>query len=579
MSTDSRPPASASPDSPVSPASGPGSGPGSAPGSVPDSALTARTEQAADGALLEVRELEVSFGSGPGEVRAVRGVSFDLRPGECLAIVGESGSGKSVTARALVGLAGKRARTSAGALTLDGVDLTGLTPGQWRRIRGREVGLVLQAALVALDPLRLVGQEVAEPLRAHRTVPTDQVGKRVLDLLSSVGVPEPEVRAAQRPGQLSGGLRQRALIASAIACEPRMLIADEPTTALDVTVQAQILDLLSELKASGTAVLLISHDLAVVARLADRVAVMKDGRFVEQGRTDEVLRNPGHPYTRLLLDAVPGSRRRTEAAGREKPTAAPVVLAADRLVKRYRRPARHETFVAVDEVSFELRAGETLGVVGESGSGKTTLARMVLGLTRPDQGAVELDGGPWSELGERRRRPSRGRIQTVYQDPLSSFDPRHTVRRLLGHAVRAAGEGGGRAGRERIAELLAQVGLDPAIGTRRPAELSGGQQQRVAIARALATRPRIVVCDEPVSALDVSVAAQVLALFTELQDRLGVSYLFISHHLGVIREVSDRVLVMKDGRVVESGDVDTVFDHPQHPYTRALLASVPRLER
>ncbi|KPI19096.1 ABC transporter related protein [Actinobacteria bacterium OK074] len=532
--------------------------------------------------LLEVRDLSVVFGSGTKAVRAVRGASFALRAGECLAIVGESGSGKSATARALVGLAGARARTSASVLTLDGTDLMSLTDRGWRRIRGREVGLVLQAALVALDPLRRVGQEIAEPLRVHRTVPAEQVDGRVRELLTVVGVPEPELRAAQRPGQLSGGLRQRALIASAIACGPRVVIADEPTTALDVTVQAQILDLLAGLKAAGTAVLLISHDLAVVARLADRIAVMKDGRFVEQGPAAEVLRAPRHPYTRLLLDAVPGSRRRTatgKTGGRGEAGAdRPVVVEARGLVKRFRRPAGQGTFTAVDGVSFTLRAGETLGVVGESGSGKTTLARMVLGLTAPDAGAVELDGAPWSALDERRRRVLRGRMQTVYQDPLSSFDPRHTVRRLLGHALRAAGEPGGRAARERIAELLHQVGLDPALGARRPAELSGGQQQRVAIARALATRPRTVVCDEPVSALDVSVAAQVLDLFTELQAELGMSYLFISHHLGVIREVSDRVLVMKDGRVVESGDVDTVFDHPRHPYTRALLAAVPRLD-
>ncbi|MEU2425699.1 ABC transporter ATP-binding protein [Streptomyces sp. NPDC007851] len=529
----------------------------------------------ADRTLLDVRDLSVTFGTADRTVRAVRGVSFHLRAGECLAVVGESGSGKSVTARALVGLAGPRARTSAAVLRLGDTDLTTLSEGDWRRLRGREVGLVLQAALVALDPLRRVGQEVAEPLRVHRTVPPDRIEARVRELLGSVGVPEPGLRAAQRPGQLSGGLRQRALIASALAAGPGLLIADEPTTALDVTVQAQILDLLATLKADGMGVLLISHDLAVVARLADRIAVMRRGRIVEQGPAAEVLGTPRHPYTRTLLDAVPGGRRRTA------PTASAdgaVVMRGRDLVKRFQRPAGQGAFTAVDGVSFTLRAGETLGVVGESGSGKTTLARMALGFTAPDQGSVELDGAPWSTLDERHRRALRVRVQTVYQDPLSSFDPRHTVRRLLGHALRAAGEPGGRAGRERVEELLCQVGLDPALGIRRPAELSGGQLQRVAIARALATRPRIVVCDEPVSALDVSVAAQVLGLLNELQAQFGMSYLFISHHLGVIREVSDRVLVMKDGRVVESGAVDTVFDNPRHPYTRALLAAAPRLD-
>ncbi|GIG88775.1 dipeptide ABC transporter ATP-binding protein [Plantactinospora endophytica] len=520
-------------------------------------------------AVLTVRDLTVSFDSGRRRVDAVRGVSFALEAGRCLAIVGESGSGKSVTARALLGLAGDGSTVRASTMELDGTDLTRLRPRQWQRLRGRVIGLIPQAALVALDPLRTVGREVAEPLRLHRTVPASGVGDRVIGLLGAAGVPAPDVRVRQRPGELSGGLRQRVLIASAIACDPRVVIADEPTTALDVTVQAQILELLAGLRRTGTAMLLISHDLAVVARLADEVVVMRGGRVVERGPTRRVLGTPEHEYTRMLLDAVPG-------AGRPPPlpdaAARPVVLRAEGLVKTYRLPGRDGSLRAVDDVSLTLRAGETLGVVGESGSGKSTLARLVTAMTAPDAGRVELLGGRWHDLGERERRGRRREIQTVYQDPLSSFDPRHTVGRILRHALEAAGD------RSRtVGDLLELVGLDPELSRRHPSRLSGGQQQRVAIARAVAVRPRVVVCDEPVSALDVSVAAQVLRLLTDLQREHGLAYLFISHHLGVIREMSHRVLVMKDGRVVESGATDEVLDAPRHPYTASLLASLPAL--
>ena len=530
-----------------------------------------------DPALLTVENLAVRFGSGAARVEAVRGVSFSLHPGRCLAIVGESGSGKSVTARALVGLVGERAEISASVLRFAGTDLLRMSRRRWRRIRGRDIGYVPQAAMVALDPLRPIGREVAEPLRVHRSVPPAEVGARVLTLLTDVGIPEPEVRVGQRPDQLSGGLRQRALIASAIACRPRLLIADEPTTALDVTVQAQILRLLADLKRAGLALLLISHDIAVVGQLADRIAVMHQGRIVEEGPTDQVLRAPRHRYTRQLLEAVPGTRSRS-AAGRRPRSADPApVIQAEGLVKRYRKPGGG-THVAVDGVSVDIRQGETVGLVGESGSGKSTLARMIAGLVVPDGGVVRLAGEPWNPLPERLRRGRRWRLQTIYQDSLSSFDPRHRVGTILSHALRSVGEPGGRAGRRLVDRLLDQVGLDPATANRRPAELSGGQQQRGAIARAIATRPQLIVCDEPVSALDGPVAARILRMLRRLQDETGVAYLFISHHLGVIREVADRVLVMKDGRVVESDEVERLFASPRHPYTRSLLAATPRLD-
>ncbi|WP_410606498.1 dipeptide ABC transporter ATP-binding protein [Amycolatopsis sp. lyj-109] len=538
-----------------------------------------------DTALVDVHDLHVTFRRGHHPVPAVRGVSFTIRPGECVAIVGESGSGKSATARALIGLAGVHADVEADRLEVDSTDIRGLPERRWRTLRGRRVGFVLQDALVSLDPLRKVGAEVAEPLREHRVVPAADVADRAVELLRTVGVPEPEARAAQYPHQLSGGLRQRALIASAIAAEPALLIADEPTTALDVTVQAQILALLAERKAAGTALLLISHDLAVVAQLADHLLVMKDGEFVEQGTAADVLDNPRHPYTRRLLAAVPVAHARGTrlSVAEGQPVAQPrapigndVVLEAKDLVKTFPLPG-HAVLTAVRDVSFRVRAGETLGIVGESGSGKTTAGRLLLGLARPDAGSVEVDGTSWLDIHGAAARALRRRIQVIYQDPLSSFDPRYPVRRIVEEPLAVTGLPRRRRS-ERVRELLDQVGLDAGILDRRPHELSGGQRQRVAIARALAPEPRVIVCDEPVSALDVSIQAQVLDLLADLQARLGIAYVFISHHLGVIYHVSDRVLVMKDGQIVESGEVEQIFREPEHPYTRQLLAAVPKLD-
>jgi peptide/nickel transport system ATP-binding protein len=602
--------------------------------------------------LLDVEGLDVSF----GPLRAVRDVSFTLDPGECLAVVGESGSGKSVTARTLVGLAGDGAAVTARRFAFDGTDLGSLGESGWRRVRGRRIGLVLQDALVSLDPLRRVGAEIGESLRTHRLVPRPRIRPTVETLLGDVGVPDPARRADQYPHQLSGGLRQRALIASAIATGPELVIADEPTTALDVTVQAQVLQLLDRLRREGTALLLISHDLSVVARLADRVAVMYGGRIVEQGPTAQVLESPRHPWTRALLHAVPtpaakGTRlalaapgtaegaapgpdgcpyaarcaaadercraglperdplgalcwhpldgpppvvepvavvpRQTTAAQAERLHAAPPagasggagpgavpLVAAEGLVKRYRAPDG-TAYDAARDVSFRLRAGETLGVVGESGSGKTTVARIVLGLTEPDAGSVRFDGVPWSGVPERARRGLRHRVQAVQQDPLGSFDPRFTVERVVGEAVALSGPRRGRERRARVAGLLDQVGLPTSVLDRNPRELSGGQRQRVAIARALAPGPDLIVCDEPVSALDVSVQAQILDLLADVRRETGVALLFISHDLGVVHHVSDRVLVMKDGRVVETGGVTEVFTRPTEDYTRRLLAAVP----
>ncbi|MEW2477729.1 ABC transporter ATP-binding protein [Micromonospora gifhornensis] len=525
-----------------------------------------------DDEVVSVAGLHVTYRVGRAEVFAVRGVDFHLRAGECLAIVGESGSGKSTVARALVGLTGPGARLRSDRLVVSGQELSRLGDREWRRIRGAQVGLVLQDALTALDPLRTVGAEVAEAARNHGLVRRGEVARRVHRLLTDVQVPQPELRARQYPQQLSGGLRQRALIAAAMAADPPVLVADEPTTALDVTLQAKLLDLLAARKAAGTAVLLISHDLSVVARLADRVAVMRDGEFVETGCTADVLRAPEHPYTRQLLAATPSAHARgARLAG---PRSTPVrtrtprpsgVLARVREVSKTFRGPGGARLAAVSEVSFSLSAGEILGVVGESGSGKSTLAHLLLGLLEPNTGTIELFGQPWSGVPEARRQ--RGRVQWVQQDPLGSFDPRYRVGRLIAEAG---------VDRARVRELLDQVGLDPAMADRHPRTLSGGQRQRVAIARALARDPEVIVCDEPVSALDVSVQAQILDLFADIRADLGTALVLISHDLAVVHHVADRVLVMRAGTVVESGPVTEVFARPTHPYTAQLIAALPR---
>ncbi|MCK1543905.1 ABC transporter ATP-binding protein [Bradyrhizobium sp. 179] len=544
--------------------------------------------------LLTVDSLCVSFGRDLPEGTAVRGVSFSLQAGRCLAIVGGSGSGKSVTSRAIVGLAGRRAHVHARQLTFAGTDLTALDDRSWRRVRGKEIGFVLQDALVALDPLRPVGKEIGEALRLHRAVASsEELERRVVALLELVGVPEAAVKARQLPHQLSGGQRQRALIAAALALDPRILIADEPTTALDVTVQAQVLGLLEEAKLRGKALLLISHDLAVVSRIADEVLVMHEGKVVERGSADQVFEDPQHTYTRQLLDAVPSARLRGSRPSRlpaarawkpplrsqeQSPSTFPsVVLSAANLVKRFKGPDG-VLRTAVDGISFELRSGETLGVVGESGSGKSTMARLALALDPPDEGAVLFQGRAWTTLTERDRRARRRAISVIYQDPLSSFDPRWSVGHIISDSLASDVES--RDERyERVVELLDLVGLSPALLDRRPLELSGGQRQRVAIARAIAPRPAVIVCDEPVSALDVLIQAQVVDLLTDLKAHLNMSYIFISHDLGVIRQLSDRVMVMRQGRVVETGTRDEIFLNPRTDYTQRLLAAVPSLAR
>ncbi|MCQ8242249.1 dipeptide ABC transporter ATP-binding protein [Rhizosaccharibacter radicis] len=544
-------------------------------------------------ALLLVEELQVRFG-GPGAPPVVRELSFSVAPGEVVALVGESGSGKSVTARSIMGLAGDGAQVSARRLFFQGLDLLGMDERRWRGVRGRRIGFVLQDALGSLDPLRTVGAEIEEALAVHGW--RDRAARRaeMLRLLDQVGLPDPAGRAEQRSEQMSGGQRQRALIAAALAHDPSLVIADEPTTALDATVAARILDLFGDIRARGKGVLLISHDLDAVARVADRVVVMRDGEVMEQGDVASVLRHPRHAYTRKLLDAVPRGDRPARPASPQRPVGTSAPDAAPSRAGEARQEPLLEVVglrksfpgpdggrrMALDDVSLRILPGRTLGLIGESGCGKSTLARIVLGLTAPDAGHVRFDGRAWNGAGadavpERRRRPHRHAMGVVPQDPLASFDPRWSVEAVLRDALEAASVPSA-ARAPRIIRLLDAVRLPAGIAARRPIELSGGQRQRVAIARALAGEPRLMICDEPVSALDVSVQAQILELLESLQNDLGVALLFISHDLGVVRRISDWVVVMKEGRVVEEGTGTELWQHPQHPLTRALVQSTHR---
>ncbi|MFJ5938132.1 ABC transporter ATP-binding protein [Streptomyces sp. NPDC093071] len=527
--------------------------------------------------LVDVRDLSVSFARDGDPVRAVDGLSLTLAEGRALALVGESGSGKSTVAGALLGLhRGTGARVT-GTVRVGGVDVATAGPADLRRLRGGIAAMVFQDPLSSLDPYYAVGDQIAEVYRIHAGGSRKAARARAVEVLDRVGIPDAARRSRSRPHEFSGGMRQRALIAMALACEPRLLVADEPTTALDVTVQAQILDLLHELRReTGTALLLVTHDVGVAAESVDEVLVMRDGREVERGPVGALLGAPSEPYTRTLLSAVP---RLDGPVGTPPEKASPegeVLLEAVGLRREFGRGKR--TVTAVDDVSLTVRAGETLGVVGESGSGKTTLGRMLVRLLDPTGGRLRYGGAEIGALSERELRPYRRELQMVFQDPVASLNPRRSVGESIADPLRTAGERDERRIRDRVRELLDRVGLDPDRYEAYPHEFSGGQRQRVGIARALAAEPRIVVCDEPVSALDVTTQAQVTALLAELQAELGLGLVFIAHDLAVVRQVSDRVAVMRDGRIVEQGTVEEVYGAPRDPYTRQLLAAVPSLD-
>ncbi|WP_323178787.1 ABC transporter ATP-binding protein [Streptomyces sp. NBC_00568] len=552
----------------------PSTAPSRASSSPPSTAPAATSSPAS---LVEVSDLVVDFGG----LRAVDGLSFRLEKGAALGLVGESGSGKSTVASALLALHRGTGARVGGTVRVAGVDVQRASDDELRRLRGGKAAMVFQDPLSSLDPYYAVGDQIAEVYRVHTKASRRAARARAVRVLDRVGIPDAARRSRSRPHEFSGGMRQRALIAMALACEPELLIADEPTTALDVTVQAQILDLLHTLRQeTGTGLLLVTHDVGVAAESVDEILVMRHGRAVEHGKVDAVLGAPREPYTRELLGAVPrvdtpraagrgGSTNAAEGAGpAEGLPSDDVVLEAVGLRREFGRGKQR--FAAVDDVSLTVRRGETLGIVGESGSGKTTLGRMLVGLLEPTTGVVRHEGREQSGV-----RPS---VQMVFQDPVSSLNPRRSVGESIADPLRARGEKDEKRIRGRVRELLERVGLEGAHYDRYPHEFSGGQRQRVGIARALAAEPRAIVCDEPVSALDVTTQAQVVALLGELQRELGLALVFVAHDLAVVRQVSDRVAVMRRGRLVEYGPADEVYENPRDPYTRQLLAAVPALD-
>ncbi|WP_010205492.1 dipeptide ABC transporter ATP-binding protein [Salinibacterium sp. PAMC 21357] len=572
---------------------------------------------AADDNILVVRDLHVSYATRSGPVAAVRGISFVVPRGKIVAIVGESGSGKSTTSQALIRRLASGGRIDSGSIEFEGRDLGPMSERELRSIRGGRIGFVPQDPSKSLNPLMRVGDQIAEALRLHLKLDKAAAATEAVRILAEVGLPDPDARATQFPHELSGGMRQRVLIGIAWACNPQLVIADEPTSALDVTVQRHVLDNIDELvRRHNTSVVLVTHDLAVAADRADYVAVMSNGEIVEQGTTEQVLSSPTHEYTKKLVESAPGlaSRRLTPsltALGEQQQSSAgklfthtrpaqpagsatasgaiPAhsgadaagatnILEVSNLVKTFalrRQGGGSQVLRAVDDVSFVVPRGSTFSIVGESGSGKTTTARIAARIASADSGTVSFDGTDVTSLSGEALRQLRRRVQVVYQNPFGSLDPKMSIEKIIAEPLRAF-RVGDRTHRAEVArELLEHVSLSPSLAQRRPTELSGGQRQRVAIARSLAIGPELIVLDEPVSALDVSVQEQILQLLVDLQVQFGLSYLFISHDLGVIRQISDHIAVMRSGKVLEAGTAHDVLANPQHEYTRELLAAIP----
>ncbi|WP_433523349.1 ABC transporter ATP-binding protein [Nocardia pseudovaccinii] len=525
---------------------------------------------------LSIESLSVTFATDAGPVYAVSDVSYEVFPGEVLAIVGESGSGKSVSSRTAIGLLPNTARVD-GLVTLGADKVTSMSERQLTALRGGAISMIFQEPGRALDPLFTVGYQIAEALRAHSDMSRKAAKARAIELLRMVGLPDPEHRVDYYPHQLSGGQKQRVMIAIAISCEPKVIIADEPTTALDVTVQAEILELLRDLRDRiGSAIVLITHNMGVVADIADRVVVMRDGNVVEQAPVDELFAAPKKEYTRKLLAAVPhlGTEQLEHGAVEEVAAGEPVLEVTD-LVVQFPGPFGRPPFRAVDDVSLSIRPGETLGLVGESGSGKSTIGRCVAALQRPTSGVVKVRGQNIAELSQRQLRPIRRRFGFVFQDPASSLNPRLTVGDCVAEPLIVHKAGSSAEIRARVRKLLDDVQLPAGTERRYPHELSGGQRQRASLARALVLDPDLLVADEPTSALDVSVQAAVLELFGQLQQECGWACLFISHDLAVVDQLADRIVVLRNGAVVEQGDRDRILRRPEQEYTRRLVAAVP----
>ena len=568
---------------------------------------------ASTGPIVRVDDLRVTFPTMDGNVHAVKGLSFEVPQGGALGIVGESGSGKSVTSLSLMGLHRGTQAQITGTIEVAGTDVTGASDKQLQQMRGNDIAMVFQDPMQSLHPQYTIGNQLIEAYRVHNPrVSGARARKKAIQSLDRVGIPEPGRRINSYPHEFSGGMRQRVVIAMGLMCDPKVLLADEPTTALDVTVQARILDLLDELRRDlGMGLVLVSHDLAVVAGSVDEIVVMRHGKAVEHGDVRTVLSAPEDPYTQALLNAVPRvevsraqrrlrdreeRRERDTATGRitapgefeaftptrEPDSAEEPLLRVSDLRQRFKVRGglwgRSSDFWAVRGVSFDLYRGETLGIVGESGSGKSTLSRMVMRLLEPTEGTVEFDGKDITHMPERQLRPLRRDVQMVFQSPYSSLNPRVTVGDAIGTALRVQGEKNTKKIRHKVQELLERVGLEAQHYSRFPHAFSGGQRQRIAIARALILKPKLIICDEPVSALDVSTQDQVLRLLSELQDDFGLTYIFVAHDLAVVRQVSDRVAVMRRGEIVEMGDSDTVYEKPKSEYTRQLLSAAPVLD-
>ncbi|PQP85100.1 ABC transporter ATP-binding protein [Paenibacillus sp. PCH8] len=531
--------------------------------------------------MLKVNDLSVSFFAGEREFQAVREVSFEVRKGETLGIVGESGSGKSVTARSIMRLlASPPSQMKKGEILFKGVDLANKTQKEMESIRGRDIGMIFQDPMSSLNPTIKVGKQISESLIKHQKLSRREAKKQAIAMMERVGINQSEIRYNQYPHEFSGGMRQRVMIGIALACRPELLIADEPTTALDVTIQAQILDLMKDMQDQlGTSIILITHDLGVVAGMCDRVVVMKDGQIVETGTTTEIFANPKHPYTVRLLNALP---RLDEKKKPKLESLVPRDLENDQPLLEVKSLRQHfnlgkgNTLKAVNDISFHIRQGETLGVVGESGSGKSTTGRAILRLHEPTGGDVLFKGVPLQRLSASEMKTMRRHMQIIFQDPYASLNPKMRIMDIIGEALDIHQLAGSATQREkRVEELLEMVGLDPMHAQRYPHEFSGGQRQRIGIARALAVEPEFIVCDEPLSALDVSIQAQIVQLLEDLQQRLGLTYLFIAHDLSMVKHISDRVAVMYNGKIVELAESEELYSNPQHAYTKALLSAIP----
>lgn len=526
--------------------------------------------------LLDVQNLSIVFEQGDSSNEVASNIHFEVAKGETLGIVGESGSGKSVTARSIMRLLPPNAQNNENSkIVFMGKDLTQLSEKEMRKIRGKDIGMIFQDPMTSLNPTMRIGDQITESIQYHQKLRKKAAKQEALNIMELVGIKDIELRYKQYPHEFSGGMRQRMMIAIALACNPSLLIADEPTTALDVTIQAQILELLKDIQQKfGTSIILITHDFGVVANMCDRVIVMKDGEVVESGTTQNIFEHPEHPYTKRLLDAVPNLKSEQKISSDRNKSKQP--LLSIRNLQKHFDLGKGSILKAVDDITFDIYEKETLGLVGESGSGKSTTGRTILRLHEATGGEVLYEGFNLNNLTANEMKDMRKHMQIIFQDPYASLDPRMKVVDIIGEALDVHGLAENKQDRfEKVVDLLELVGLDPSFAMRYPHEFSGGQRQRIGIARALAVNPKFIVCDEPLSALDASIQSQIVELLEELQEKLGLAYMFIAHDLSMVKRISDRVAVMYNGNIVELAESEELFSNPIHPYTKKLLSAIP----